>query len=117
MSRRVLPANAPAVARATSALGKVLEHRGRYPQAVTMLEEAIRLQSAPGAAAPDLADSLSELANTQFYLGHYAISDSLNRRLLATHRQMYGGRPPLVADYLINLSGSQYNLSHYPEAE
>jgi len=117
MSRRVLRANDPVVARATSALGKVLEHRGRYPQAVTMLEAAIRLQSAPGAAATDLADSLSELANTQFYLGHYAISDSLNRRLLATHRQMYGGRHPLVADDLMNLSAIQYNLGHYPEAE
>lgn len=117
MSRRVLPANDPAVARATSALGKVLEHRGRYPQAVTMLEAAIRLQSVPGAAAPDLADSLSELANTQFYLGHYAISDSLNRRLLAAHRQMYGGRHPLVADDLINLSAIQYSLGHFPEAE
>ena len=117
MSRRVAPANDPAVARATSALGKVLEHRGRYPQAATMLEQAIRLQSAPGAAAPDLADSLSELANTQFYLGHYAISDALNRRLLATHRQVYGERHPLVADDLINLSAIQYQEGHYPEAE
>ena len=117
MSRRSAPANGPAVARATSALGKVLEHRGRYPQAVTMLEQAIRLQSAPGAAAPDLADSLSELANAQFYLGHYAISDALNRRLLATHRQMYGERHPMVADDLINLSAIQYNQGHYPEAE
>jgi serine/threonine-protein kinase len=117
MSRRSAPANGPAVARATSALGKVLEHRGRYPQAVTILEQAIRLQSAPGAAAPDLADSLSELANAQFYLGHYAISDALNRRLLATHRQMYGERHPMVADDLINLSAIQYNQGHYPEAE
>jgi serine/threonine-protein kinase len=117
MSRRLLPANDPAVAKATSALGKVLEHRGRYSQAITVLEEAIRLQSAHGAAAPDLAESLTELANTQFYLGHYDISDSLNRRLLAMHRQMYGGRHPLVADDLINLSAIQYNLGHYPEAE
>ncbi len=117
MSRRVAPAFDPAVARATSALGKVLEHRGRYDQAVTMLEQAIRLQSAPGAAVQDLADSLSELANAQFYLGHYAISDALNRRLLAMYRQMYGERHPLVADDLINLSAIQYNQGHYPEAE
>jgi eukaryotic-like serine/threonine-protein kinase len=117
MSRRILPANDPAVARATSAVGKVLEHRGKYPQAITMLEEAIRLQSAPGVPAPDLADSLSELANAQFYLGHYAVSDSLNRRLLAMHREMYGGRHPLVADDLINLSAIEYNVGHYAEAE
>jgi len=117
MSRRILPAGDPATARATSALGKVLEHRGRYPQAITLLEEAIKLQSASGAQAADLGDSVSELANTQFYLGHYDISDSLNRRLLAMHRQIYGGRHPLVADDLINLSAIQYNLGHYPEAE
>ena len=119
MSRRILPANDPVTARAISALGKVLEHRGRYPQAITMLEEAIRLQSDAGAQAedPDLADSLTELANTQFYLGHYAISDSLDRRLLATHRQTYGGRHPLVADDLMNLSAIQYNLGHSSEAE
>jgi len=117
MSHRLLPANDPIVARATSALGKVLEHRGKYPEAVTLIEEAIRLQSAPGAVAPGLADSLSELANTQFYLGHYAISESLNRRILAMHRQMYGDRHPMVADDLINLSAIEYNLGHYPEAE
>jgi eukaryotic-like serine/threonine-protein kinase len=117
MSRRMLPANDPLVARATSALGKALEHRGRYPQAIALLEEAIRWQSTPGAAAPDLAESLTELANAHFYLGHYGISDSLNRRLLAMHRQMYGGRHPLVADDLINLSAIQYNLGHNPEAE
>jgi serine/threonine-protein kinase len=116
MSRRMLPANDPVLARAMSALGKVLEHRGRYPQAIALLEEAIRLQSAP-AAAPDLAESLTELANAHFYLGHYDISDSLNRSLLAMHRQMYGSRHPLVADDLINLSAIQYNLGHNPEAE
>jgi eukaryotic-like serine/threonine-protein kinase len=94
MSHRRLPANDPIVARATSALGKVREHRGKYTEAVALLEEAIRLQSAQDAASPDLADSLSELANTHFYLGHYAISDSLNRRLLATHRLTYGARHP-----------------------
>jgi serine/threonine-protein kinase len=117
MSHRLLPANDPIVARATSALGKVLEHRGKYREAAMLLEEAIRLQSAPGTAAPGLADSLSELANTQFYLGRYAISDSLNRRILAMHRQMYGDRHPMVADDLINLSAIEYNLGHYPEAE
>ena len=117
MFRRERPASDPAVARAISALGKVLEDRGRYPQAITLLEQAVRLQSAPRADPAGLASSLSELANTHFYLGHYAASDSLNRRLLEMHRQMYGARHPLVADDLINLSAIQYNLGHYPAAE
>ncbi|MGO4881438.1 MAG: tetratricopeptide repeat protein [Bryobacteraceae bacterium] len=117
MSRRLLPAGDAGVARATFALGKVLEHRGKYAEAIATLDEAVRIQSAVNAAPADLAESLSELANTHFYLGHYDVSDSLNRRLLIMHRQVYGARHPLVADDLINLSAIQYNLGSYSEAE
>ena len=41
-----------------------------------------------------------------FYSGHYAISDSLNRRALAMYKQLYGDRHPLVAKILINLGAS-----------
>jgi serine/threonine-protein kinase len=117
ISKRNLPSNHPAVAKATSALGKVLEDRGAYDKAIHVLEEAVRLQSAPGAATADLAASLSELANSHFYIGHYDTSDSLNRRVLAMHRQLYGERHPLVADTLINLGSIQFQLGHYSEAE
>lgn len=117
MSRRTLPPNDPALARAQTALGRVLEHRGDYRQAATTLEEAVRIQSQPGGAAPDLAASLSELANTQFYAGNYAVSDALNRRVLSMHQQIYGGRHPLIADDLLNLASIQTNLGHYAEAE
>ena len=117
MSRRTLPAKHPAVARATAALGIVLEHRGAYDQAIKLFEEAISVQSAPGLPQADLATSLSELANTQFYAGRYAISDSLNRRVLEMHRRMYGDRHPALADDLINLSAIQFNLGHNAEAE
>jgi len=117
MGRRTLPPHHPALARAQAALGRVLEHRGDYTQAAATLEEAVRIQSRPGGSAPDLAASLSELANTEFYAGHYAISDGLNRRVLAMHQQLYGGRHPLIADDLINLASIQNNLGHYAEAE
>jgi serine/threonine-protein kinase len=117
MSKRKLPPNHPAVAKATSALGKVLEDRGVYDQAIPVLEEAVRLQSAPGAATTDLAASLSELANAHFYVGHYETSDSLNRRVLVMQRQLYGERHPLVADTLINLGAIQFQRGHYGEAE
>jgi eukaryotic-like serine/threonine-protein kinase len=117
MSKRHLPPNHPALAKATAALGKVLEDRGSYNQAIPVLEEAVRLQSTPGAATPDLAASLSELANTQFYAGHYDSSDSLNRRVLAIERQLYGERHPRVADTLINLAQIQFQRGHYDQAE
>ncbi|MBZ5599014.1 MAG: serine/threonine-protein kinase [Acidobacteriia bacterium] len=117
MSRRTLPPNHPAVAKATFALGKVLEDRGNYDQAIRSLDEAVQLQSEPGAPTTDLAASLSELANTQFYAGHYDTSDSLNQRVLAMNRALYGERHPLVADTLINLGAIQFQLGHYKESE
>jgi serine/threonine-protein kinase len=117
MSRRTLSPNDPALARAQAALGRVLEHRGDYKQAAAALEEAVRMQSGPGGKASDLAASLSELANTQFYAGNYASSDALNRRVLAMHQQIYGGRHPLIADDYLNLASIQNNLGHYAEAE
>jgi eukaryotic-like serine/threonine-protein kinase len=117
MSRRHLPPNHPEVAKATFALGKVLENRGKYTPAISLLQEAVRLQSTSGDPTTDLADSLSELANCEFYVGHYDISDSLNRRILAMNRQLYGERHPLVADTLINLASIQFQWGHYDQSE
>jgi serine/threonine-protein kinase len=117
MSRRHLPPNHPEVAKATFALGKVLENRGKYTPAIALLQEAVRLQSTSSEPTTDLADSLSELANCEFYVGHYEISDSLNRRILTMNRQLYGERHPLVADTLINLASIQFQWGHYDESE
>jgi len=107
----------PNVARATSALGKVLEDRGSYDAAIQVLEEAVKLQSAQGGSTTDLAETLTELANSHFYSGHYAASETLNQQVLAMDRRLYGDRHPHVADDLINLGAIQYDLGHYPEAE
>jgi serine/threonine protein kinase/tetratricopeptide (TPR) repeat protein len=117
--KRRLPPNHPVVANATAALGKVLEDRGTYDKAIPVLEEAVRLhtEAAAGATTPDLAAAVSELANTHFYAGHLEQSDSLNRRALAMHQQLYGDRHPLVSDDLINLGAVQFEQGRYVEAE
>jgi len=107
----------PSVAEATGALGKILEDRGSYDQAIEVLQEAVKLQSAQGGSTTDLAETLTELANSHFYTGHYDASESLNQRVLAMDRQLYGDRHPHVADDLINLGAIKYDLGHYPEAE
>jgi len=117
MSKRHLPPNHPDVAKATAALGKVLEDRGTYDQAIQVLDEAVRLQSTGAAVTPELASSLSELANTHFYAGQYDTSEALNQRVLGMNRQLYGDRHPLVADTLINLGAVKFELGHYEEAE
>jgi len=117
MSRRRLPATDPAIGRQTMALGQVLADRGQFDSAITVLGEAVRLQSRPGVEPADLGESLNRLANSHFYAGHYAVSDSLNRVGLAMDRQLYGDRNPQVADDLINLGAIQSDLGHYHEAE
>jgi len=117
MSKRHLPPNAPGVAKAAFALGIVLEDRGAYTQAISVFERAIEIQSASANDRRDLAASLSELANTNFYAGHLNASERLNRRVLTMHRQLYGNGHPLVADTLINLGAIEFERGHYPAAE
>jgi eukaryotic-like serine/threonine-protein kinase len=117
MAKRHLPPNHPAIAKATLALGKVLAQRGFYDQAIDALNEAVRLQSAPGVAAVDLATSLSALADSHYSAGHYDICKSLYARVLQMHRQIYGERHPLVADDLGSIAAAQRDLGYYSEAE
>jgi serine/threonine-protein kinase len=117
MSERHLPRNHPQVAKADYALGKVLEARGRYAESIQALNEAARLQAAQDGAQPDLAASLSELANTEFYAAHYDISEAINKRVLDMQRKIYGERHPQVADTLINLGAIQFQQGRYPDSE
>jgi eukaryotic-like serine/threonine-protein kinase len=117
MDRRHLPQDHPAVAKALLADGRVLAQRGAYDQAIPALNEAVRIESAPGVAPTDLAASLSVLADAQYSAGHYDICDALYRRLLDMHRRLYGDRHPLVAEDLGNLGSVKEDLGYYSEAE
>ena len=117
MAKRHLPPTHPALAKATVAFGKVLAERGSYDKAIDALNEAVRLQSAPGVAPADLASSLSILADAHYSAGHYEVCTSLYRRVLEMHRQIYGARHPLVADDLGSLAAVQRDLGYYSEAE
>jgi serine/threonine protein kinase/tetratricopeptide (TPR) repeat protein len=117
MSKRHLPPDSPIVARATTTLGRTLDNRGKYDEAIPILEEAVRLQSGPNGVRADLSATLGELANTHYYLGHYDISKSLNERALEMDEQIYGDRNPNVAQDLTNLADIQYQWSHFADAE
>jgi len=117
MSKRHLPPDHPVIGRATLTLGRILDNRGKYDEAIPTLEEAMRLQSGPKGVPADLSATLSELANTHYYLGHYDVSKSLNERALRMDEQIYGDRNPNVAQDLTNLADIQYQWSHYTDAE
>jgi serine/threonine protein kinase/tetratricopeptide (TPR) repeat protein len=117
MSKRHLPPDHPVVARAMLTLGRILDNRGKYEEAIPTLEEAMRLESGPKGVPADLSATLSELANTHFYLGHYDISKDLNERALRMDEQIYGDRNPNVAQDLTNLADIQYQWNNYADAE
>ena len=117
INRRHLPPQDPAVAKAESALGRVLEDRGAYDEAIKTLDETVRLQSAQHGATTDLSDSIRALADAHYYVGHLAVADSLNKRALAVDRQLYGEVHPRVANDLFNLGEVQHDLGHDAEAE
>ncbi|HEY1337880.1 MAG TPA: protein kinase, partial [Bryobacteraceae bacterium] len=116
-AKRARPREDAAVARATYALGKVLEARGTYDKAIPLLEDAARMQTTAGSPPVDMAETWKELADAQFYAGHYDICDQMTRRALALHREVYGERHPLVADDLINLGAVESERGNYTSAE
>lgn len=117
IDKRHFPPNHPAIAKAQLAYGKVLAQRGSYDQALRVLNDAVRIESAPGIAPSDLAESLSTLADAQYSAGHYPASDALYRRVLELHRELYGDRHPLIAGDLENLAAIQQDLGYYSESE
>ncbi|HXM44467.1 MAG TPA: serine/threonine-protein kinase, partial [Bryobacteraceae bacterium] len=117
MDRRRLAPNDAAVAKDQSALGRVLEERGAYDEAIKVLDDAVRIQSARREATTDLSDSISWLATAHLYLGHRAQADSLFERALAMDRELYGAVHPRVAGDLYNLGVVQHDLGRDADAE
>ncbi len=115
-TRQAYPPDHPAVVEAQTALGRLLEERGRYGEAITVLQDVVKVLS-PGGPTEQLSSSMAELANTEFYAGNLATSDSLNRALLAMNRKLYGERHPSIGDGLINLGAIQFQLGRYHKAE
>ena len=88
IDQRHLPADHPSLAETKRALGQILERRGDYQGAIDVLQQAVRFHSRKGDSNVDYLASLNLLANAHFYLGHYAVSDSLNQKVLAIDKQI-----------------------------
>jgi serine/threonine protein kinase/Tfp pilus assembly protein PilF len=104
-------------ARATSALGVVLEARGKYDEAITVNEDAVRLFDEAHDTGAGHTAALGQLADSHYYAGHYDVADGINQRVLEANRRLYGPTHPKVADVLINLGASQTDRGRYAEAE
>jgi len=112
-----LARDSPVRAKAMAALGNALQSGGKNEEAIKTLEEAVRIQSAPGGVLADLSESLTALAVAHSQLGHLSTVDSLNRRALEIDRQIYGPNHPNLAGELSNLGGIMETLGRYAESE
>ena len=117
IDREKLPPDDPQTLRAMAALGRALEERGAYNDADAILNDTVDLQSKHAVESTDLAVSLNQLAEVEYYLGHYDRAESLNQRSLAIDRQVYGTTHPRIADSLVNLGEIQHDLGHDADAE
>jgi serine/threonine-protein kinase len=117
IAQKHFPADQALMGLATNAVGEVLSQRGAYDKSIAMLNDAMRLRSAPGAEQAELASTLFQLASVHFYAGHFDESEALNQRVLKMHRQLYGERHPLVAEDIVNLGAIQYEHGNYADAE
>jgi len=117
MDQRTLPPYDPRLARAMLALGSILEVRGKYDQAAQLLKRAndSRLQTAETLTFK--ADILVELANVDFYRGHYDESAALNNQALAIDRSTLGEQNPAIAQVYNNLGAIELNRGNYPSSE
>jgi len=107
----------PVARKAMVALGAVLEAKGKYSEAATVLANALQQHPRGDVPDADTAQNLRELANVNFYQGHYTVADSLNRQVLTMHRTLYGERHPEVAEDLNNLGAVQLELGNLRLAE
>lgn len=113
---RALPPEHPVKAAATEALGRILQERGSYAEAIPVLQEAVRLHERSGETV-ELANSLHELANAYFYSGRYDESHRLNTRTLGIYRRLFGENHPHVGDTLINLGAVAFERGDLAESE
>ncbi len=117
IDRRTLSSDHPDLGNALCTLGSVLVHRGSYTEAIRVLKEAVRILSKDGAEEGDLVEGMTYLANAHYHLGQDAIAESLDRRILAIDRRLYGARNPSVSEDLSNLGLIEDERGLYPEAE
>jgi serine/threonine-protein kinase len=112
-----LPADHPLRASADGTLGRVFLGRGDYARALPLFERATHLLERRGDDPFNLSLILGDWANTEYYLGHYAVAKSLNLRGLELDTRTFGDKHVNVASDLINLGCIAQEFGQYAEAE
>ena len=98
--------------------GGYLNQQGRYEAAEPLFQEALAMrQRLLGAAHPDVATSLNNLANLYYSQRRYAVAEPLLQEALAMQKWLLGPEHPHVATSLNGLAALCYFQGRYEAAE
>lgn len=120
IDKKKLPATAPQKIQAQIGLGLILVQRGRYTDAVPLLEEAVVYESGTHGVPYYLSAALSNLANAYFYLGQLDKAEKLDNQSLDIDRKLKGDNNIDIAQDLMSLAELNErtgNLVHAEEME
>jgi CHAT domain-containing protein len=95
-----------------------LNGEGRYAEAIPLAEQGVFLaEKGLGSHHPDVAESLSNLAELYRAQGRYGEAELLVQRALGIREQALGSQHPLVAESLNHLTVLYLDQGRYGEAE
>jgi eukaryotic-like serine/threonine-protein kinase len=99
-------------------LAALLERRGDYQEAMTLMHESIEItRRVEGTNTPTYATSLNNLARTLISAGNYWEAESKLRESLAIHRNVHAGGHPALYTPVNNLTAVLLQQGRWAEAE
>lgn len=117
-NRRLVGRDTPEVAGALNNLGDLLRTRGKNEEAITLLQEAVRIRrELLGADHLDLATSLSNLGICLFSRGDWEGALALFREALGIYLQRLGSEDYRVNLIRGNIAAAMGRMGRYREAE
>jgi tetratricopeptide (TPR) repeat protein len=116
IQRKSLGNNNPEVAITLKNLTGVLNMEGKFDEAEVALQEALRIQAAQPSESPDMADSLSFLADIFASRADFVAAEKARRESLVISRRIYGSEHPIVSLTLMRLALDLENQNNFPAA-
>lgn len=119
-ARRVLSAQAGGSGQATwqHNLAMSLDGQGKYKDAEPIYRQSLAtLERVLGAEHPNVALSLTNLANTESHLGKFAEAEAHYLRAIAIRRKNGGADNPELIESLVGIAGIYTEMGRYKEVE
>jgi tetratricopeptide (TPR) repeat protein len=98
-------------------MGRVYRELGLFDKAEPLLRDGLTIRRQALGEHPDVAKSLSHLANVLYDKGDYAGAEALDREALTMQRKLLGNEHPDVARSLNNLATELLEEGDYTRAE